>query len=140
MLFRYIIYQLIPGTGNWLANFYTSALNLFTYYLLDYRVVLKSDSFVPLVFFFVSFAILIARSTNYATCSKSLVSSPLVVKAGLPNLSPCGVKALLSPGTVFLFTNKRDKLHTASTLAPSIYYFLKSIRRRWLSVPPETNS
>lgn len=68
------------------------------------------------------------------------MSRPRVVNDGLPNLNPCGVKALLSPGTVFLLTKRRDKLQTASTLAPSISYFLRSIKRRWLSVPPETNS
>lgn len=47
-----------------------------------------------------------ALSTNYTTFSKSLESKPLVVKAALPNLIPWGVKALLSPGTVFLFTDK----------------------------------
>ena len=57
---------------------------------------------------------------------------------GLPILIPEGIKALLSPGTVFLLIEIETSLITASILPPSVPLLLISATKRWLSVPPET--
>ena len=54
----------------------------------------------------------------------------------LPSLSPPGLRALLSPGQVFLLTVMLESSQTLSTLEPSIPRGLKSHNSRWLSVPP----
>jgi hypothetical protein len=46
--------------------------------------------------------ICVALSMNLMICTKSPSLHPLVVMAGLPILIPDGMRALLSPGTVFL--------------------------------------
>ena len=55
-----------------------------------------------------------------ATCSKSDTVNPLDVNAGDPSLIPPGLKAFLSPGTVFLLAVIEHMSSTWSTRFPSI--------------------
>lgn len=64
---------------------------------------------------------------------------PLVVSAGVPNLTPPGFMALLSPGTVFLLQAIDISSRTFSTRAPFMPFGLKSSHIMWLSVPPTNN-
>jgi hypothetical protein len=57
-----------------------------------------------------------------------------------PMRMPPGRRALLSPGTVFLFTARRAASSTVSTRAPSMPFGFRFTRTRWLSVPPDTSS
>ena len=50
----------------------------------------------------------------------SFYLNPLVVRAGVPNLIPPGVKADLSPGTAFLFIDMLTYSHIFSILLPVI--------------------
>lgn len=54
--------------------------------------------------------------TNSATCSKSFSTKPREVRAGEPMRMPPGTIALLSPGTVFLFSAMCASSSTRSTL------------------------
>ena len=55
----------------------------------------------------------------------------------LPSLRPPGVRALLSPGQVFLLAVIDTNSRTLSARAPSMPLGRRSTRTRWLSVPPE---
>lgn len=55
----------------------------------------------------------------------------------LPSLRPPGVRALLSPGQVFLLAVIDTSSSTLSARAPSMPLGRRSTRTRWLSVPPE---
>lgn len=55
----------------------------------------------------------------------------------LPSLRPPGVRALLSPGQVFLLAVIDTSSRTLSARAPSMPWGRRSTRTRWLSVPPE---
>lgn len=55
----------------------------------------------------------------------------------LPSLRPPGVRALLSPGQVFLLAVIDTSSRTLSARAPSMPLGRRSTRTRWLSVPPE---
>lgn len=53
-----------------------------------------------------------------------------------PSLRPPGVRALLSPGQVFLLAVIDTSSSTLSARAPSIPLGRRSTRTRWVSVPP----
>lgn len=55
----------------------------------------------------------------------------------VPSRSPPGVRALLSPGQVFLLAVMETSSRTLSARAPSIPRGLRSTKTRWLSVPPD---
>lgn len=55
----------------------------------------------------------------------------------VPSRSPPGVRALLSPGQVFLFAVMDTSSRTLSARAPSIPRDRRSTKTKWLSVPPE---
>jgi hypothetical protein len=73
-----------------------------------------------------------------AILSKSSGCIPRVVIAGDPVSRPPDFSADLSPGTVFLFDVRLTRSKTRSSRAPSMPQSQRSIRMRWLSVPPET--
>merc|ERR1712078_658509 len=85
-------------------------------------------------------AIVTARSRKSATFSKSASWKPREVRAGVPMRMPPGTRALVSPGTVFLFTAMCAISMMRSARAPSTPLGRRSIRQRWLLVPPETSS
>lgn len=58
-------------------------------------------------------------------------------KYSSPSLSPPGVRALLSPGQVFLLAVIDTSSNTLSARAPSMPLGRRSTRTRWVSVPPE---
>lgn len=93
-----------PGTGNWDEKSFTSFLSWIRLGLemSACRASLKSFSFVPLASPLIFLAIAVARSINFIIWTKSAYLHPRVVIAGLPIRIPEGIKALLSPGTVFL--------------------------------------
>lgn len=64
-------------------------------------------------------------------------TSALYVFIRVPSLSPPGVRALLSPGQVFLLAVIDTSSRTLSARAPSMPRGRRSTRTRWLSVPPE---
>jgi len=55
----------------------------------------------------------VPRSINFIICTKSSYLHPRVVIAGLPILIPEGIRALLSPGTVFLLIETEISFITA---------------------------
>lgn len=55
----------------------------------------------------------------------------------VPRRIPPGVRALLSPGQVFLLAVMETSSRTLSARAPSIPRGLRSTKTRWLSVPPD---
>ena len=63
---------------------------------------MKSFNLVPLDFLLIETVNSVALSINFIISTKSAYLQPLVVIAGLPILIPDGIRALLSPGTVFL--------------------------------------
>ena len=71
-----------------------------------------------------------------ATFSKSLAVRLRDVNAGVPIRNPLGLRALLSPGHVFLFNTMDISSSTFSPRAPSRSIGRRSRRRRWVSVPP----
>ena len=64
----------------------------------------------------------------------------LVVMAGVPSLMPEGLRADLSPGTVFLLHEMLINSSNNSPLAPlrPPGMFFRSTCTRWQSVPPVT--
>lgn len=132
--------MLPPGTGNSLTNslisFFRLTMSLFPNS--SWSVSLKSLSLVPLAFLLTLLTMSVARSKNLTIWTKSAYLHPLVVIAGLPILTPDGIRALLSPGTVFLLRESEVKLASASILPPSVPLLLISIKHKWLSEPPET--
>jgi hypothetical protein len=129
-----------PGTGNAFENSFTYSLSFMRSLSpkLAWTVSLKSFSLVPGAFLLNYLAISVALSINFMIWMKSCYLHPLVVIAGLPILIPEGIRALLSPGTVFLLIETDISLVTAYILPPSIPLLLISVTKRWLSVPPET--
>mmetsp|Transcript_21863 Transcript_21863/g.70613 ORF Transcript_21863/g.70613 Transcript_21863/m.70613 type:complete len:232 (-) Transcript_21863:166-861(-) len=100
---------------------------------------LKSASFLPtLAEALTCFAISTPRWMKWATASKSSSTKPREVSAGVPTRMPPGMKADLSPGTVFLLRATLAISRTDSTRAPSMPEGFRSTSSRWLSVPPET--
>ena len=67
-----------------------------------------------------------ARSMNFIISTKSCSLQPLVVIAGAPILMPEGMRALLSPGTVFLLMDKDISFIKAYTRPPSVFLLLMS--------------
>ena len=55
---------------------------------------------------------------------KSVSLKPLVVKAGVPNLIPPGIKADLSPGTEFLFRDISTNSHIFLFYCQIYFYLL----------------
>uniref|UniRef100_A0A6B0U405 Putative secreted protein n=1 Tax=Ixodes ricinus TaxID=34613 RepID=A0A6B0U405_IXORI len=75
---------------------------------------------------------------NSATMAMSCSLSPLVVRAGVPSRMPPGLRALLSPGTVFLLQAMDMSSSTRSARDPLSPVGRRSTQTRWLSVPPDT--
>mmetsp|Transcript_68187 Transcript_68187/g.184193 ORF Transcript_68187/g.184193 Transcript_68187/m.184193 type:complete len:239 (+) Transcript_68187:538-1254(+) len=100
---------------------------------------LKSTSLGPLCFC-TSAAMSTASAMNSPTFTKSASMSPRDVIAGVPTRRPLGFIALLSPGIVFLFSTIEDASHTVSDFDPLTPLDLRSMRSKWLSVPPDTMS
>jgi len=101
----YHIYQIFPpGTGKLLENWLISFLKaiIYGFYNYNFNASLKSFNFVPLDFLLICTVNYVALSKNFIISTKSDYLHPLVVIAGLPILTPDGIRALLSPGTVFL--------------------------------------
>ena len=71
-----------------------------------------------------------------ATVLKSWGERLLDVSAAVPMRIPPGESADMSPGTEFLLSDILTRSHRASTLLPVIQRGLRSMRMRWLSVPP----
>lgn len=67
----------------------------------------------------------------------SQVKCSVMWSCSLPSLRPPGVRALLSPGQVFLLAVIDTSSSTLSARAPSMPLGRRSTRTRWLSVPPE---
>ena len=99
-----------------------------------WRATKKSASFLPEVAWILR-AKAIPLCKKAATVSMSASSMPLVVKAGVPSLIPPGVRADLSPTTLFLFVVMCIKSKIFSTLEPVRPWGLKSHITRWVSVP-----
>lgn len=129
-----------PGTGNWLENSLTYFLscNKSLFCRSACKASLKSFNLVPFAVLLIAFVISVALSINFIICKKSPYLQPRVVMAGLPILIPEGMRALLSPGTVFLLIAIEISFMTASILPPSTPLLRMSVTKRWLSVPPET--
>lgn len=72
---------------------------------------------------------------NEATCLKSSAVKPLDVSAGVPNLTPDGFRADLSPGHVFLLAVIDNSSSINSTLDPVRFCGLKSTNNKCVSVP-----
>merc|ERR1719333_606946 len=105
----------------------------------SFITLLKSTNFLPLVTW-MSWATLMALEMNCPTFTKSSSTRPREVMAGVPRRRPLGFNALLSPGTVFLLQTMEACSQTNSALLPFTPFLLRSRRRRWLSVPPDTRS
>mmetsp|Transcript_29782 Transcript_29782/g.75858 ORF Transcript_29782/g.75858 Transcript_29782/m.75858 type:complete len:235 (+) Transcript_29782:307-1011(+) len=131
-----------PGMGNELASASTSTLSACRSARLRPSTSTYSLNSLSLagagVLAAHSLAILTARSRNSATLTKSASLKPRVVSAGVPTRMPPGMMALLSPGTLFLFSVMDTSSSTVCTRAPSMPLGLRSTRMRWLSVPPDT--
>ncbi len=64
---------------------------------------------------------------------------PLVVIAGVPILRPLGLNGGAgSFGTVLQFVAIRALSRAFASFLPGTFLFLRSMRMRWLSLPPET--
>ena len=73
--------------------------------------------------------------------SNSFSLKPLVVPAGVPNLTPEVTQGFSgSKGTPFLLHVKPALSKLASASLPVNFFGLKSTKARWVSVPPETIS
>ena len=76
-----------------------------------------------------------------ATVFMSSSSSPLVVRAAVPRRTPLVTNGdLVSCGTEFLLTVMPAASRAVSASLPVKSLLVRSISRRWLSVPPETRS
>ena len=64
---------------------------------------------------------------------------PRVVTAGVPIRKPLGFSGgAVSPGIELLFVTIPARSSAFASFLPGIFLFLKSIKIKWLSVPPET--
>ena len=129
-----------PGKGKCKANSVTSFSSDLIFFWISWfwcNSLLKSTSLGPDLAW-ISMAIFQAWSikpTMFLICSGW---TPLVLNGGVPNLIPDGFMALLSPGTVFLFTEMPTSSRISSALEPLNFLDLRSTKTIWLSVPPVT--